>query len=158
MSIPWSSRDTPELWIPVQHEPLIDGDGALLRQAVSAWLRAVGRLKPGASVVGMAPRLTSVLRQWVQHDSGYPANWMPSMIGDLPKQFVGVVPAGAGVGIMKEECGSSLQILLEDRPNRLPGVRGSGLALYNPLANTWGEAILVAGHPAPTRGQDTVAW
>src|SRR5262249_31092047 len=38
---------------------------------------------------------------------------------------------------------------IEDRLNRLPGVRGSGLALYNPLTNNWGELILVAGHPAP---------
>src|SRR4030081_2580977 len=27
---------------------------------------------------------------------------------------------------------------LEDRLNRLPGVQGSGLALYNPLTNNWG--------------------
>ena len=28
-------------------------------------------------------------------------------------------------------------------------MRGSGLALYNPLTNNWGEGIYVAGHPAP---------
>jgi predicted permease len=37
---------------------------------------------------------------------------------------------------------------LEDRLNRLPGVQGSGLALYNPLTDNWGELIMVAGHPA----------
>jgi predicted permease len=37
---------------------------------------------------------------------------------------------------------------IEDRLNRLPGVQGSGLALYNPLTDNWGELILVAGHPA----------
>jgi hypothetical protein len=60
----------------------------------------------------MAPRLTGVLRQWMQNDSGYPANWMPDVIRMLPKQVVNVVPAGAGVAVMKEEYGSSLQILL----------------------------------------------
>ncbi len=60
----------------------------------------------------MAPRLTGVLRQWMQHDSGYPANWMPDVIRMLPKQTIAVVPAGAGVGVMKEEYGRSLQILL----------------------------------------------
>ena len=30
------------------------------------------------------PRLTRVLRQWMEHDSGYPANWMPSIIAVLP--------------------------------------------------------------------------
>ena len=39
---------------------------------------------------------------------------------------------------------------LEERLNRLPGVSGSGLALYNPLTDNWGEMILVAGHPPPT--------
>jgi predicted permease len=60
----------------------------------------------------MAPRLTGVLRQWMEHDSGYPANWMEDVIRMLPKQVIGVVPAGAGVAMMKEEYGRSLQILL----------------------------------------------
>ncbi|HYV30794.1 MAG TPA: FtsX-like permease family protein, partial [Candidatus Binatia bacterium] len=86
--------------------------GSLLRQPVSAWLRMIGRLRPGASIDGMAPRLTGVLRQWLQNDSGYPANWMADVIRMLPKQVVNVVPAGAGVAVMKEEYGRSLQILL----------------------------------------------
>ena len=104
--------DPPDLWIPVQQEPLIAGDGSLLRQPVSAWLRVIGRLRPGASTDGMSARLTGVLRQWLVHDSGYPANWMPDIIRLLPKQVITVVPAGAGVGVMKEEYGRSLQILL----------------------------------------------
>jgi predicted permease len=72
----------------------------------------IGRLRPGASVEGMGPRLTAVVRQWLEHDSGYPANWMPEVIRDLPKQVVSVVPAGAGVAVMKEEYGRSLYILL----------------------------------------------
>ena len=35
---------------------------------------------------------------------------------------------------------------LEDRLNRLPSVQGSGLALYNPLTDNWGELVYVAGH------------
>jgi predicted permease len=42
---------------------------------------------------------------------------------------------------------------LEDRLNRLPGVEGSGLALYNPLTDNWGEMVLVAGHPPPKPGE-----
>jgi FtsX-like permease family/MacB-like periplasmic core domain len=104
--------DPPDLWLPIQQEPLIDGAGALLRQPVGAWLRVIGRLRPGASVSGMAPRLTGLLRQWLVHDSGYPSNWMPDVIRTLPKQIINVVPAGAGVAVMKEEYGRSLEILL----------------------------------------------
>ncbi len=103
--------DPPDIWIPVQQEPLIDGGGELLHQSAPAWLRAMGRLRPGASIAGMGPRLTGVLRQWMQHDAGYPANWMPDVIRSLPKQVINVVPAGAGVAEMKEEYGRSLQIL-----------------------------------------------
>ena len=104
--------DPPDLWIPVQQEPLIDGAGELLHQSVPAWLRVIGRLRPRASIAGMAPRLTGLLRQWIQHEAGYPANWMPDIIQSLPKQVINVVPAGAGVAVMKEEYGRSLQILL----------------------------------------------
>jgi len=104
--------DPPDIWVPLQQEPMINAGGSLLRQPVSAWLRMIGRLRPGASIDGMSPRLTAVLRQWLQHDSGYPANWMQDMINLLPKQVLNVVPAGAGVAVMKEEYGRSLQILL----------------------------------------------
>ena len=104
--------DPPDIWIPIQQEPLIDGEGGLLRQSVGAWLRVIGRLRPGASIDGMGARLTVILRQWMQHDSGYPPNWMADIVRLLPKQSINVVPAGAGVGVMKEEYGRSLQILL----------------------------------------------
>ncbi len=104
--------DPPDIWVPLQQEPMVDGERSLLHQSVAAWLRMMGRLRPGASIAGMAPRLTGVLRQWMQHDSGYPANWMPDVIRMLPKQVINVVPAGAGVAEMKEEYGRSLQILL----------------------------------------------
>ena len=102
----------PDLWIPLQQEPVITGGNGLLRQPVSAWLRAIGRLKPGASIDGVAARLTGVLRQWMQYDSGYPSNWMPDITRMLPKQTIAIVPAGAGVGVMKEQYRLSLQILL----------------------------------------------
>jgi predicted permease len=104
--------DPPDIWVPLQQEPMMNADGSLLRQPVSAWLRMIGRLRPGASIDGMSPRLTGVLRQWLQTDSGYPPNWMADIVRLLPKQVLNVVPAGAGVAVMKEEYGRSLQILL----------------------------------------------
>jgi len=104
--------DPPDLWVPLHQEPLINQGGSLLNQSVAAWLRMVGRVRPGASTAAMSPRLTGVLRQWMQYDSGYPSNWMPDVIRMLPKQAINVVPAGAGVAEMKEEYGRSLKILL----------------------------------------------
>jgi hypothetical protein len=102
--------DPPDLWIPVEQEPLIADRSALLRQSAGAWLRMLGRLRPGGSINGLAPRLSGVLRRWMQYDSGYPANGMPEVIRTLPKQAINVVPALASGAEMKEEYG--LQILL----------------------------------------------
>jgi predicted permease len=104
--------DPPDLWIPIQQEPLIAGDSSLLRQAPGAWLRVIGRLRPGATSEGISSRLTGILRVWMMSDSGYPSNWMDEVKRALPKAVIRVVPAGAGVGEMKEDYGRSLQILL----------------------------------------------
>src|SRR5438552_292573 len=130
-------------WLPVQQEPMIDGKAALLNQPVSAWLRMMGRLRPGASIAGMGPRLTGVLRRWMQYDPGYPANWMADVIRTLPKQVINVVPAGAGVAVMKEEYGRSLEILLAV----------CGLVLLTACANV---ANLLLARAVARRGQTAV--
>ncbi len=135
--------DPPDIWVPLQLEPMINAEGSLLRQPVSAWLRMIGRLRPGASIDGMAPRLTGILRQWLQTDSGYPATWMADVVRLLPKQVIGVVPAGAGVAVMKEEYGRSLQILLSV----------CGLVLLIACANV---ANLLLARGVARRGQTAV--
>lgn len=46
---------------------------------------------------------------------------------------------------------------MEESLNRIPGVLGSGLALYNPLSDNWGEMVLVQGHPEPSVNEDSGA-
>ncbi len=102
----------PDLWLPLQQEPLISAQSSLLRQSVSSWLRVIGRLRPGATVDGMSARLTGILRTWMRNDAGYPSVWMGEINRMMPKQVINVVPAGSGVAAMKENYGTSLRILL----------------------------------------------
>ncbi len=46
--------DPPDMWVPLQQEPLIAGvQTTLLRQPIASWIRVIGRLCPGASIDGM---------------------------------------------------------------------------------------------------------
>ena len=136
--------EPPDLWVPLQQEPLINGaTTSLLRQPISSWLRVIGRLRPGASIGGMDARLTGILRQWMQHEAGYPANWLAEIERVLPQQVITVVPAGAGVGVMKEQYGRSLRILLAV----------CGLVLLIACANV---ANLLLARAVARRGQTAV--
>lgn len=104
--------DPPEIWLPLQQEPLVRGKNSLLHYTSTNWLRAIGRLRPGASVAGLPARFTGVLRRWLSGESGLPAEYMPQIKHALPKQHINVVSAGSGVTTMKENYASSLRILL----------------------------------------------
>src|SRR5215469_10938876 len=133
----------PDLFLPLQQESLIAGETSILKQPATAWLRVIGRLKPGASVAGLGPRLTGILRQWLQADAQYPANLLQDLIRMLPRQIIEVIPAGSGVAVMKEEYGRSLQILLAV----------CGLVLLIACANV---ANLLLARAAGRRGQTAV--
>jgi predicted permease len=105
--------DPPQLWIPIQQEPLFTGVNSPLKQT-NAWLRVIGRLRPGANTDGLAARFTGILRQWLVTDFVGDAfkEYLPQIKAMAPKQNIKVVPAGAGVGEMKEGYKDSLRILL----------------------------------------------
>jgi len=100
-----------EIWLPISAEPLFNGQQSFLPH-FQAWLRVIGRMRPRATTNGIAARLTNEIRLWLVNDSGIPAEWMSGIKKALPKQNINIVPAGTGVGIMKEDYGASLRILL----------------------------------------------
>jgi predicted permease len=103
--------DPPDLWLPILQEPTFSGANSFLHH-FQAWLRVIGRLRPGTTPNAVPARMTTLIRQWLVNDSGMPAEWMASIKAGLPKQVVKVVPAGTGVEIMKQDYGDSLHILL----------------------------------------------
>ncbi|HEX4067546.1 MAG TPA: ABC transporter permease [Acidobacteriaceae bacterium] len=104
--------DPPQIWIPLQQEPLITGKNSILDKT-SAWLRVIGRLKPGATTNGLAARFTVILQHWFVTDfvGQDLKEYLPQIKAMAPKQVIKVIPAGAGVGAMKEDYKDSLRIL-----------------------------------------------
>ena len=106
-------RDNPpDFWLPLQQEPLYNGQNALMKNFQSHWLYAIGRLRPGASVTGLDARLTPVLQRWLRNEDPIPAELRPQVDPDIPHKYIRLAPAGGGVTRMKEDYGASLRILL----------------------------------------------
>ncbi len=105
--------DPPQLWIPLQQEPLFTGANSVLKQT-NSWLRVIGRLRPGANTDGLAARFSGLLRQWLVTDFVGDAfkEYLPQIKAMAPKQNIKVITAGTGVGEMKEGYKDSLRILL----------------------------------------------
>ncbi len=105
--------DPPQLFVPLQQEPLLTGKNSILKQS-SAWLRVIGRLRPGATTAGLSARFTAIMRQWLVTDFvvGPLKDYLPQIKAMLPKQTIEVIPAGAGVGEMKANYEVSLRILM----------------------------------------------
>ena len=74
--------DPPEVWVPLQQEPIFRGKNSLLH-TFPAWLRVIGRLKPGATPNALPSRLTSLVRVWLVDESGMPAEWMTGIKAQL---------------------------------------------------------------------------
>ncbi len=102
----------PDFWLPVQQEVLFDGPNALMKSNHSNWLYAIGRLRPGATVEGLAARLTPVLQQWLRSEDDMPAEMRPQIEPTIPHKYIKLAPAGGGVSTMRETYGASLRILL----------------------------------------------
>lgn len=106
-------RDNPpDFWLPLQQEPLFNGQNALMKNQMSNWLYAIGRLRPGASVTGLDARLTPVLQRWLSNEDPIPAAFRPQIQPTFSHKYIRLAPAGGGVARMKEDYGASLRILL----------------------------------------------
>jgi predicted permease len=104
--------DPPELFVPLQQEPVLAGQNTVLK-APLAWLRVIGRLRPGAKTDGMDARFTTMTRDWLVSELGaeYP-QYLDQLKKVLPTETVNVIPAGGGVAEMKAGYKSSLRILM----------------------------------------------
>lgn len=98
----------PEIWIPLNVEPVMEGPTSILKVADSNWLYVLGRLKPGVAPGSVQAKISNTLRQWLATQPSYTANGGDTQI---PKQHVVVVPGGSGIRNLQQETGDGLHLL-----------------------------------------------
>jgi len=99
----------PALWIPLNIEPIIEGQTSILKQPDTNWLYALGRLKPGVNPASLQAKLTSTLRQWLSSQTAYTINGRDTQI---PKQYVVLTPGGGGIQNLQQDAGAGLHLLM----------------------------------------------
>jgi predicted permease len=102
-------HNPPALWIPLNLEPVIEGETSILKQPDTNWLYALGRIKPGVNPGSLQAKLTNSLRQWLSTQTAYTINGRETQI---PKQYVKLTPGGAGILNLQQEAGSGLHLLM----------------------------------------------
>ena len=98
----------PAFWIPLNTEPVLEGQTSILKQSATNWLYALGRLKSGVSPVALQSKISANLRQWLATQSEYISKGNDK---EIPKQHVVIVPAGGGIQNLQQEAGDGLRLL-----------------------------------------------
>ncbi len=103
------NSNPPAFWIPLNVEPILEGQTSILKQPDTNWLYVLGRVKPGVNPGSLQAKLSNILRQWLTTQRAYTINGNDTQI---PKQHVIVTPGGAGVQNLQQEAGSGLHLLM----------------------------------------------
>jgi predicted permease len=99
----------PDFWMPIQTEPYIRGDSAILHHQESHWLYPLGRVRPGTNIATLQSKLNVTLRQWLYTRPVLTANGGAAII---PKMHVNLTPGGGGIQSMQQETGKGLKMLM----------------------------------------------
>ncbi len=98
----------PEIWLPIAGEPLLQPEARLIATPTSHWLYLIGRVRPGTRPDRVAPRVGTLLRQWL---SALP-DLAARDLARIPQQQIRIVPAATGVDNLRNELAPGLAMLL----------------------------------------------
>ena len=102
------NSNPPAFWLPLNSEPVLEGETSILKQAPSNWLYALGRLKPGVAPKALEAKISNMLRQWLATQPAYTLNGNDK---EIPKQHVVLTPGGGGIQNLQQETGDGLKLL-----------------------------------------------
>jgi predicted permease len=99
----------PDLWMPVNSEPLLDRENSLVANKGFHFLYLYARLKPGVNPKQLEAQLVSHLQNWIRENDETLSDLNKP---DVAKQYLVLGPGGAGVTAMREEFRAGLFLLL----------------------------------------------
>jgi predicted permease len=106
------TSDPMDLWVPLSVDYLTDAEAPYCDVPSMAWLRLIGRLKPGATTAGVSERLTARLQRWLPSEGALAPQFESQLKDQLSRQIIRLGPGGRGIGEMRDSYRSSLYILL----------------------------------------------
>ena len=98
----------PAFWLPLNTEPILEGETTNLKVAESNWLYVLGRVKPGVAPKALESKISNIVRQWLATQPAYTLNGNDK---EIPKQHVILTPGGAGIQNLQQETGDGLRLL-----------------------------------------------
>jgi len=102
------SGSPPGLWVPLNAEPVLEGETTILKVAESNWLYVLGRVKPGVAPRALEAKITADLQQWLATQAAYTKNGNDK---EIPKQHVVLTAGGSGIQNLQQETGDGLRLL-----------------------------------------------
>ena len=103
------SDTPPDFWMPLQTEPYVHGDSAILHHPDSHWLYPFGRVRPGTNIGVLQTKLSVTLRRWLAASTTYTSNGGAAII---PKMHVVLAPGGGGIQNLQQQTGKGLTMLM----------------------------------------------
>jgi predicted permease len=102
------NTNPPAFWIPLNAEPVLEGETTILKVAESNWLYVLGRVKPGGAPKALEAKVSNTLRQWLATQPAYTLNGNDK---EIPKQHVVLAAGGGGIQNLQQEAGDGLRLL-----------------------------------------------
>lgn len=102
------SSNPPAFWIPLNAEPVLQGETSILKEPEANWLYVLGRVKPGVFPKALESKISNTLRQWLATQPTYTLNGNDK---EIPKQHVVLTAAGGGIQSLQQETGDGLRLL-----------------------------------------------
>src|SRR5580658_5162423 len=98
----------PAFWIPLNAQPVLEGETSNLRVPESNWLYVLGRVKPGVAPKALEAKISNTLRQWLATQPAYTLNGNDK---EIPKQHILLTAGGGGIQNLQQETGDGLRLL-----------------------------------------------